>query len=61
MSSGEADAFRGHLDAFRRCAIPGCDWRILGDKVCYQHGGKRTPQYVCGTEGEILRERFMPK
>lgn len=49
------------LDAFRKCAIPGCMWRVLVDPVCYQHGGKKTAQYVCGSDGEILRERFMPK
>ena len=50
-----------YLDAFRKCAISGCLWRILGDKVCYQHGGRRHPQYVSDSDGAIIRTRFMPR
>ena len=63
MSSGESDAYRPppSLDEFRKCGIPGCVWRVLGDRVCYQHGGRKAPQYVCDSEGAIVDTRFMPR
>jgi hypothetical protein len=57
----------GDLDRFRRCAVPGCNWRVelrggYSADRCYQHGGPGFAQYETSSDGiDILRVRFAPR
>jgi hypothetical protein len=51
-----------NLDAFVKCEVGGCDWRILlGYRRCYQHRGPGGPQYKTDTDGAVVATKFMPR
>lgn len=51
------------LDAFSRCACPGCEWCVIPEPDteprCADHGGGPCPQYLPDPEGAFLAVRYI--